>query len=220
MLPKRVTYLEKRDGMPRADFRKHWSTVHADIARDLPGVAAYRQNHVATVVSAPEDGTPYRVDGIVELWFDDAGAAPAGYGSEVADRLVLDEPRFLSGLTGGPVVAPGIPDPRPHKLWLLARWRDAEAAGLPGVEAWAAGLAAELAGTPDAAVNTLVPEAELLLRDALRHEQEIPEVAVVLGFDDGEAAAAAAAHVGDRLNGLRHVLRRVHVYVAEEVVIT
>lgn len=219
MLPKRITYLEKRDGMAREDFRTHWSTVHANIARELPGIAAYRQNHVAKAVTAPEDGMPYRVDGIVELWFEDEGAARAGYGSEVADRLVLDEPRFLSGLSGGPVTAPGIPDPRPHKVWLLARWRDAETADLPAIEAWAAGLAAELAGAPDAAVNTLAPGAELLLRDALRHEEEIPEVAVVLGFDDGEAAAAAAARVGERLDGLRQILRRVHVYVAEELVI-
>ncbi|MCU1434153.1 MAG: hypothetical protein JWR71_878 [Pseudarthrobacter sp.] len=100
-MPKRITYLEARTDKSREAFRTHWSTTHADIARGLPGVTAYRQNHVLPAAGAsaaasageePAEGQAYCVDGIVELWFADEDVAGAGFASDVAARLIVDEP--------------------------------------------------------------------------------------------------------------------------------
>ncbi len=76
---KRITYLTRRPDLTPAQFRGHWSTIHADIARDLPGVVAYRQNHVVHY-EEDVDARLFDVDGIVELWFENGTAAEAGFG--------------------------------------------------------------------------------------------------------------------------------------------
>ncbi len=215
-MPKRITYLEARGDRSREAFRDHWSTTHADIARDLPGVAAYRQNHVLESVHTPPGGA-YRVDGIVELWFADDAVVQAGFASGVADRLIIDEQNFLSGLTGGPVTAAGPRGPWPAKLWVLARW--AGRSEPDAVRRWAEGLSTTYDGALGWGVNVLVPGAELLVREALRREEEIPEVAVAFGFADEAGARRAAEGFGERLDGVRDILARVHACVAEEIVI-
>jgi uncharacterized protein (TIGR02118 family) len=218
-VPKRVTYLEKRDGMTREAFRAHWSTTHADIARELPAVTDYRQNHVLESVLEPSAGGPYRVNGIVELWFADEDVVQAGFDSEVADKLAVDEQNFLSGLTGGPVTAGAPPAPWPFKLWVLARWTEGAEPAPDAVERWAGQLCKTVDGALGWGVNVLVPGAELLVREALRREEQIPEVAVAVGFADEASARRAANGVGESLDGVGDVLGRVHACLAEEIVI-
>lgn len=227
-MPKRITYLEARPDRDREAFRTHWSTTHAEIARDLPGVTAYRQNHVlpptgASAVEESAEGLAYRVDGIVELWFADEKVVGAGFASDVAARLIVDEPNFLSGLTGGPVTA-GTPHvPWPFKLWVLARWAAGAEPARDAVEHWAEQLAGTYDGALGWGVNVLVPGAELLVRETLRREEEIPEVAVSIGFAGEAAAQAAAERLGQQLarglGGLPGVLTRLHTFPAEEIVI-
>ena len=205
--------------MPRDDFRLHWSTTHAEIARDLPGVTAYRQNHVRPHPALPVDDGAYPVDGIVELWFADENVVHAAFDSDVADRLAADELRFLSGLTGGAVSADEPCEPWPHKLWLLARWSSETAADQAAVNGWAQQLAA---GRPDAlglSVNYLKPDAELLMRKSLRSEPGIPQVALAFGFPNESAAVRAATRIPESLETIRGVLDRIHGYLVEEVVI-
>lgn len=221
-MPKRITYLEKRDGLTRDAFRAHWSTTHAEIARGLPGVTAYRQNHL--LESAPGLGAGlYRVDGIVELWFADDDVVHAGFNSAVADRLIVDEQEFLSGLTGGPVNAGAAHAPWPFKLWVLARWRDDADADVEAVDRWASQLSATFDGGLGWGVNLLVPGADLLVRAALRREEEIPEVAVSFGFADPAAAHAAAnaltGQAAGHLDGVEDILTGLSARVAEELVI-
>jgi uncharacterized protein (TIGR02118 family) len=218
-MPKRITYLEKRDRMPREDFRLHWSTTHAEIARDLPGVTAYRQNHVLPVSVLPAGDDAYPVDGIVELWFDDEDVVQAAFDSDVADRLAADELRFLRGLTGGAVSATQPYEVWPHKLWLLARWRNGTDTGLEAVDGWAEQLAGRCPGALGVSVNYLRADAELLTRKSLRSDPRLPQIAVALGFDSKTTAAAAAACIAESLDPLRGVLDRIHGYLAEEVVI-
>ena len=217
-MPKRITYLEKRDGMPREDFTLHWSTTHADIARDLPGVIAYRQNHVRPPSASPS-ADAYAVDGIVELWFADESVVHAGFDSDVARRLAADEPNFLSGLTGGPVSADNPYEPSPHKLWLLARWRSDTSADHEAVTAWTNLRAAEWSGALSASVNYLNPGGQLLTRKALRSEPRIPQVAIAFGFTSGQLAANAAATIANGLGPIQGMLDNIHVYSAEELVI-
>ncbi|MFY9636653.1 MAG: EthD domain-containing protein [Cellulosimicrobium cellulans] len=234
-MPKRITYLEARPDKDREAFRTHWSTTHAEIARDLPGVTAYRQNHVlppagqssapaaASAVEESAEGLAYRVDGIVELWFADEKVVGAGFASDVAARLIVDEPNFLSGLTGGPVTA-GTPNAHwPFKVWVLARWADGAEPARDALECWAEQLSATHDGALGWGVNVLVPGAELLVREALRREEPIPEVAVSIGFATQAAAQAAADELDQQLaqgmDGLQGVLTRLHACLAEEIVI-
>jgi uncharacterized protein (TIGR02118 family) len=215
-MPKRITYLEARADKSREAFRAHWSTTHADIARGLPGVTAYRQNHVLeTVLEQGSDGG-YRVDGIVELWFADDDVVQAGFDSDVADKLIVDELNFLSGLTGGPVTAEAPHAPWPFKLWVLARWAEPSP---DAVERWAEQLARTSDGALGWRVDVLVPGAKLLVREALRREEHIPEVAVSVGFADEASARKAAKSVGESLENVVDVLTRVQGCVAEEIVI-
>ena len=235
-MPKRITYLEKRDGLAREAFRAHWSNTHAEIARALPGVTDYRQNYLLESELGLGAGL-YRVDGIVELWFTDDDVVQAGCDSAVADRLIVDEQEFLSGLTGGPVNA-GTPHPAwPFKLWVLARWRNAADADDPAhanveadvaaVERWADQLSGTFDGALGWGLNVLVPGADLLVRAALRREDQIPEVAISFGFADEAAARTAAAALTDHqpdqaaghLDGVRHLLTGLYARVAEELVI-
>lgn len=231
-MPKRITYLEARPDKDREAFRTHWSTTHAEIARDLPGVTDYRQNHVllpagasaaGSAVAEPAEGLAYRVDGIVELWFADGDVVGAGFASDVAARLIVDEPNFLSGLTGGPVTAGTPHAPWPFKLWVLARWDDGTEPGREAVERWAEQLSATYDGVLGWGVNVLVPGAELLVREALRREEPVPEVAVSVGFASLAAAQAAADGLDQQLalglDGLQGVLTRLHACLTEEIVI-
>ncbi|BCW58607.1 hypothetical protein StoSoilB20_19540 [Arthrobacter sp. StoSoilB20] len=218
-MPKRITYLEKRDGMPREAFRAHWSTAHAEIARALPGVVAYRQNHVHQSFALASEGNSYAVDGIVELWFEDEGVVRAGYDSDVAERLAADETNFLSGLTGGAVSASEPHGPSPHKLWLLARWQNEESADQDAVTAWADRMADEWFGAIDASVNFLAPGCQLLTRNALRAEPLIPQVAMAFAFADETSAATAASQVYKSIKSLTGVVNGVHGYLAHELVI-
>jgi uncharacterized protein (TIGR02118 family) len=218
-MPKRITYLEKRDGMSREDFRAHWSTTHADIARDLPGVIAYRQNHVRPFLVLPSCGDAYAVDGIVELWFANESVVHAGFESDVAQRLAADETNFLSGLTGGAVSANEPYEVSPSKLWLLARWCCEAAVDREAVTAWADRVVDEWPGALGASVNFLSPDAPLLTRSALRTEPRIPQVAIAFSFANEAAAAEAASRASESLDSMQGVLECVHGYLAEELVI-
>lgn len=218
-MPKRITYLEARTDKSREAFRTHWATTHADIARGLPGVTAYRQNHVLETVLEPGAGGGYRVDGIVELWFADDDVVQAGFDSDVADKLIVDELNFLGGLTGGPVTAEAPHAPWPFKLWVLARWAEGAEPAPDAVERWAKQLSATYDGALGWNVSVLVPGAELLVREALRREEHIPEVAVAVGFDDEASARKAANSLGESLDDVSDVLAGVHAFLAEEIVI-
>jgi uncharacterized protein (TIGR02118 family) len=218
-MPKRITYLEARADKSRETFRAHWATTHADIARRLPGVTAYRQNHVLETVLEPGYGGRYRVDGIVELWFADDDVVQVGFDSDVADKLIVDELNFLSGLTGGPVRAEAPHAPWPFKVWVLARWAEGAESAPDAVELWAKQLSTTYDGALGWGVNVLVPGAELLVREALCREEHLPEVTVSLGFVDEASARRAANSVGESLDTVSDVLTRVQGCFAEEIVI-
>lgn len=212
MTVKRITYLTRRADLTPEQFSAHWSTVHAEIARDLPRVVAYRQNHLARpdeprTPSPPDTSERWELDGIVELWFEDAEAAAAGFGSAVADRLIVDERRFLSGLVGGAVDAPAPPTEQTGKLWLL--W-EAVPVARDEVDADVAALAAAL-GARSAQVNVRQDEAPVLSRDDLRR-QDLPALAVAFSF----ASVSEARGAGEAVRSDPRA-RGAQVLVAEEV---
>lgn len=95
---KRMTMLTRRDDLDRAAFSLYWRTRHAEIARAMPGVRRYLQNHVLASRGMPQP-CPLACDGIVELWFNDQEAMERAFASEAGQALPGDERNFLSGIT-------------------------------------------------------------------------------------------------------------------------
>lgn len=189
-MPKRITLLRRRSSLTPAEYSLHWSTVHAEIAKGLPRVERYLQNHVEE---------PDGLDGIVELWFADDAAAAAGFGSDVADRLIADEPEFLDALTGCAFRGEGPHGPWPLKVWILVDEAVDAAALAPRLDA--------VPGAIGARVDVIDVGAPMLVRAALQR-LELPQTAISVGFDASDSAAAFAADAARTLDGLP--IRSVH----------
>lgn len=213
-MPKRITYLEKKDGSTESSFREHWMSTHAEIAKDLPGVIAYRQNHVVASVPKEGDSRPYAVDGIVELWFEDETAAGAGFGSDVADRLVQDEPEFLSGLVGSAVRASGPTPLWPGKIWLLGRWASGPDEG--AAQQWAEELSDERFHGSGVSCNFQIAEAPLLVRSALRQDPAMAQAAIAFGFTT-LADAVQAFPAAERALSECEFLSKKQLLLSEEI---
>ena len=81
---------KRKDGLSLADFSRHWREVHAPLAKQMPGMQRYTQNHSSTVVSR---GQAY--DGVVEIWMESEEALAAGFNSkEYREGAYADEPHF------------------------------------------------------------------------------------------------------------------------------
>lgn len=171
---RRMTLLRRRPDMSAERFSAHWAGPHAVIAKAYKGLEKYTQNHVVERL----DGAPvdhFSTDGMAELWFPDAGALNTALGSDVADRLIEDEPRFLDGVTG--MILGGAPlddGAGGVKVIVLARRK-------PG----ASPVADPLAGMTYASAATV---ASTYGRDKLWHVPEPPDTVLVARFTDAETA--------------------------------
>jgi len=97
----RMGLLQKRPEMSNTDFRGHWRDGHGPLAKNLPGLRRYHQNHV---VDRAQRGITYSrgaldFDGFSELWFDDIPSMQAAFGNEgQVKELGEDEARFIGEL--------------------------------------------------------------------------------------------------------------------------
>lgn len=79
-----VFSLKRKPGMSQNEFREFWLHDHAPKVARLPGLRRY---HVDICV---DDGGEQRpADGFAFVWFDDADAFLAGFGSDYARDEVL-----------------------------------------------------------------------------------------------------------------------------------
>lgn len=62
--------LRRLEGMTHEEFVAHWKSRHAELARRVPGLRAYKLSVLSTHFEG--GGPPY--DGYGELWFDDRAA--------------------------------------------------------------------------------------------------------------------------------------------------
>ncbi len=96
----RMGWLQKPQDWSLERFREHWRGHHGDLARQLPGLRAYVQNHIVDHVQrgiAFQRG-PMTLDGFSQLWFDDLAAMQAAIASPVGPQLVADEQVFIGDL--------------------------------------------------------------------------------------------------------------------------
>ena len=87
-----MVVLYKRPDLTREQFRRHLEEIHGPLAKNLPGLRKYRQNHVSADPKRKSPGW----DAIVELYFDDwaameaAWASPQGAASDADLELFAD----------------------------------------------------------------------------------------------------------------------------------
>jgi uncharacterized protein (TIGR02118 family) len=100
-LLKRISTLKRRPELSEDDFRREWM-VHRDLVRQMPGVAGYRQNVVIArerIKGQPCGYDELPIDGIAELWFQDAAALEAAFGSPASRTTMTHAKTFLGEIT-------------------------------------------------------------------------------------------------------------------------
>jgi len=96
----RMGLLNKHDEWNTERFRAHWREHHAKLATQLPGLLAYHQNHVTDTAQRGISFKrgPEMVDGISQLWFDDAKRMTDAFSVALGEALVQDENHFIGRL--------------------------------------------------------------------------------------------------------------------------
>lgn len=126
----RMGLLTRRPDVAVEDFRRHWREVHGPLAARLPGLIAYQQNHVVDRrhLAIDHKAGRWTIDGLSELWFDDAGAMAAAIASDAYRAVAEDSHRFLSEtqviVAEQHVVVPVAEGPLIKRMSLLTRRPD------------------------------------------------------------------------------------------------
>jgi uncharacterized protein (TIGR02118 family) len=85
-----VVVLSRRPGMAREDFSAYLRTAHGDLARRLPGMKRYVQNHVAQ----DSKRKPPAWDAVVELHWENREAMEAAWASPEGAAATADLEAF------------------------------------------------------------------------------------------------------------------------------
>ncbi len=97
----RMGLLRKKQGWTDEHFCNYWRNTHGPLAARAPNLREYWQNAVTDRLQRGIDFArgPWDLDGISQLWFDDANHAEHAFrDSEIAAALIEDEARFLGEL--------------------------------------------------------------------------------------------------------------------------
>ena len=93
---KSTSLLTRKRGMTREQFMKHWVEVHAPLAHAVPGLRRYVQSHIIEERRRPDiPATDVEVDGIAELWYDDAESMARAMASPESKALHADGALFI-----------------------------------------------------------------------------------------------------------------------------
>ncbi len=101
-LIKRMSTLRRRAGVSTGTFRHEWHDLHARLVKRIPQVRGYRQNPVLAreaPAGAAADYAALPIDGIVELWFDDAATLDAAFASPPGATLMTHALEFIDEIT-------------------------------------------------------------------------------------------------------------------------
>ena len=93
---KRISLLQRKAEMTVEEFNRHWFDIHGPLARHVPGLRRYVQNHLQG--SSSRNDVPdidIQVDGIAELWWDDAKAMKISTATPEAKALFADGALFI-----------------------------------------------------------------------------------------------------------------------------
>jgi uncharacterized protein (TIGR02118 family) len=101
-LIKRMSLLKRLPNVSPEQFKHEWRVEHARLVRRLSGVRGYRQNlivHREAPKGTPVDYERMPIDGIVELWFDDAASLDAAFASPQGVTLMTHAREFIAQIT-------------------------------------------------------------------------------------------------------------------------
>ena len=91
--------IRNRDEIPETAFNDHWLHVHGPLARLMPNLRAYSQNHIVARFPTPPSGGLHRIDGISQLRFDDVAVMTKAMASPEQQACIEDIKGFLSAVT-------------------------------------------------------------------------------------------------------------------------
>lgn len=90
---KNIEFVNRRGGMPLAEFRDYWMNIHGPIGSRISTILRYEQNH--TVLSGYRNGSSPRFDGLAMTWFASTQSMREGASSPEYEVTRKDEPNFL-----------------------------------------------------------------------------------------------------------------------------
>ncbi|HME22083.1 MAG TPA: EthD domain-containing protein [Acetobacteraceae bacterium] len=91
-----VGLLTRKTELSHEEFVQHWLKVHGPLAHAVPGVRRYVQSHIVGTRTRPDiPETDVEVDGIAELWYDDAAALVRAAATPEMKRLTDDGALFI-----------------------------------------------------------------------------------------------------------------------------
>jgi uncharacterized protein (TIGR02118 family) len=132
----RSALFRRRDGLSEEQFAEHWLKVHGELARHMPGVHRYLQNHIRERLFEVKPFPSHEVGGISQQWFDDIAAMEHCERSIQYAAVKRDIPNFQGAITilvleGAPVLAAPV---KANAVKLMVLWTLLK----PGTEASAA----------------------------------------------------------------------------------
>ena len=91
--------IKNHDSVDFGEFSKHWKDVHGPLARIVPRMRAYSQNHIRKTLASGEQFGFHRVDGISQLRLDSPAGMAAAMDSPEQHACMVDIQGFLSAAT-------------------------------------------------------------------------------------------------------------------------
>lgn len=101
-LLKRMSLLRRLPEVSPERFMQEWRVEHAHLVKRVQGVRGYRQNLVTDREAPKGNPVAYEclpIDGIVELWFDDAAAIDTAFGSPQGKTLMSHAREFIGEIS-------------------------------------------------------------------------------------------------------------------------
>ena len=93
---KSIALLTRKDGMTHEQFVRHWVDIHAPLAHAVPGLRRYVQSHILGERKRPDiPALEVEIDGIAELWYDDAETMARAMASPESKALHADGALFI-----------------------------------------------------------------------------------------------------------------------------
>ena len=89
-MTKIVYVMFKIASMSREEFSGYWKESHAPMAKEIPGLKGYVQNHA---LPDPEGNEPPYA-GFAELYFESQEAMEEALGTQQGEHLLADLPNF------------------------------------------------------------------------------------------------------------------------------
>jgi uncharacterized protein (TIGR02118 family) len=184
-LIKRMTMLVRRDDLTGAAFSDYWQGKHADIARRMPRLHRYVQNHFIRSFEGLAEDPGFWVHGIPELWFLDEEAKTAAFASPAAKLLPEDEKNFIQGITILAVDEQVLREGAGAAKVLLLMRRAAPVVDGAAEERWLRALTGALGAARRVVINRVLSSEH---RPGVWHEPAAPDMIIELRFDSAADA--------------------------------